>query len=168
MERWYCILYNLIHWVVQALFTLLKHFGSPLVFLWVLVAHLFNLVFFAMFVFALCLVFQMVLVSLDCPLLIVPSISSYVYCNVKRIFYKGLSVNFSQYFNTCYVFVQWFIPAFSLNYKWKTSEKNNEWFFFLDEMIYTFYEWSFHCRGFRFLTRFVVWLQMAFACIMFK
>jgi hypothetical protein len=59
-----------------------EHMGSLLFFFGeVSVAHLFNFLccVFALFIFVLCLVYTMLPVSLDCPVLIAPSVFSNVY-----------------------------------------------------------------------------------------
>ena len=59
-----------------------EHLGSPTVVGGVRVVHHFNfcVVFLCLLVFVLFLVPPMLPVSLDCPLLITPSVFSHVYC----------------------------------------------------------------------------------------
>jgi hypothetical protein len=72
-----------VHYKRQEVPTLPEHLGSPLVFGVFRGAQIFNflccVVFFAFFVFVLCLVCEMLPVSLACPFLIAPSIFSNIY-----------------------------------------------------------------------------------------
>ena len=55
----------------QELPTFLEHLGSPLIF-GVAPVHLFNFLYCVLFVFVLCLVCQLLRVSLDCPFISAP------------------------------------------------------------------------------------------------
>ena len=69
----------------QELPTLSEHLRSPPVFceFVLLIVFSFLCCVFVLIVFVLCLVYQMLPVSLDCPFLIAPSVSlTFIYCNI--------------------------------------------------------------------------------------